>query len=214
MTNNEHSTTSQVAITRDPPPSLEAQTALDDYLQESERRGLSVTKPMLRKKAAIVAAKTWMERSQYHTARNMVRGSPCAHADTSSSSESEGTTLSTEVTFPWFCTGESIACYSVSSLTIFQLPQARFRMRFLDPSNLMSVKSGSEISSLATIPDSHQENSKILLISFYNQAGQALPVISWTVRLTRLGPWWKRTIYSTTCPALRRKALNWMSTRL
>lgn len=184
-----------MAITRDPPPSLEAQTALDDYLQESERRGLSVTKPMLRKKAAIVAAKTWMERSQYHTARNMVRGSPCAHADTSSSSESEGTTLSTEVTFPWFCTGESIACYSVSSLTIFQLPQARFRMRFLDPSNLMSVKSGSEI-------------------SFYNQAGQALPATSWAVRLTRLGPWWKRTIYSTACPALRRKALKWMSTKL
>lgn len=214
MIDNGHSTTPQVPITRDPLPSLEAQTALDDYLQESERKGLSVTKAMLRKKAAIVAAKTWIERSQYHAAHNMVGGSPCARTDTSSSSEAGGTTLSSEATFPWFCTGESIACYSVSSLTRFQLPQARLLSLFLDPSNLMNAKSGSGTSSLDMIPDFHQETSKISLISFYTQAGQALTAAPWAVRLTRLGPWRKRMIYSIICPAVRVKVLKGMLTKL
>ena len=46
-----------------PIPTLEAQTALDHYYQDSQRKGLSVTRAMLRKQAAIFAAKTWLEKS-------------------------------------------------------------------------------------------------------------------------------------------------------
>ena len=45
-------------------PNAEAQDALDEYLQECDRNGVSVTRAMVRKKAAILAAKTWMDQNR------------------------------------------------------------------------------------------------------------------------------------------------------
>ena len=47
-----------------PLPNYEVQCALVEYQEDSDRRGLSVTRAMMRKKAAIFAAKSWLERNQ------------------------------------------------------------------------------------------------------------------------------------------------------
>ena len=50
-----------------PQPNYKAQCALVEYQESSDRRGLSVTRAMMRKKAAIVAAKSWLEQNQQGT---------------------------------------------------------------------------------------------------------------------------------------------------
>lgn len=50
--------------TSQPLPNIEAQCALGDYLEDSERKGVSVTRAMIRKKAAIFAANAWLEEDQ------------------------------------------------------------------------------------------------------------------------------------------------------
>lgn len=66
---SDQSSSSYQELPHGPLPNLKVECALDEYFRDSQRKGLPVTWAMVRKKAAIVAATTWMENKQKGTNR-------------------------------------------------------------------------------------------------------------------------------------------------